>query len=214
MRTLIGISIALSILLTGCTTAKSGLIIRNQYFQPESDQPKYTLKVYGQADGENESTSYQTNKIEVYSPEKKLIQEISIEEAASWDGEGLGVVIVDMNFDGYPDLAVQHYISAGPNISYLCWLWDPAGKQFISNQELEEIPSPEFNPGNQTILSTVRDSAAVHVENLYRYIDGKPVLVQSVRNEYDTDKEAYKITVSKFVNGKMQVTGQYEEAVE
>ncbi|SFE19665.1 hypothetical protein SAMN05216378_2678 [Paenibacillus catalpae] len=212
MRTTIGIYLVFMILLTGCTAAESGNIVRYKYFQPESDEKKYMMKIFGHPDVEEESSSYQTNKIKVYSPEKKLLQSISIEDAGSWDGESLGVTIEDMNFDGNPDLAIQHFIPAGPNIPYLCWLWDPMSKQFISNKELEEIPSPEFDPINQTIRSSVRENAAIHVDNLYKYIDGKPVLVKSVKNEYDPDKEGYQVTISELVSGQMQVTGQYEEA--
>lgn len=195
------------------TSSNSHSIVSNQIRQIHPSMPEYLFKVYGRAASQKPSSTFNTDKIEIYNAvnKGKLIQEIEIKEAQTWNGRTLGVEFEDMNFDGYLDFRVQAWIPAGPNTPYLYWLWDPKSASFISNTSLEEITSPVFDAKNQTIQSNVRESAASYSDNTYKYINGIPVLVKRIERKADADKKVWHITIKEMLNQQLKVTGQYDE---
>ncbi|WP_435165174.1 XAC2610-related protein [Paenibacillus glycanilyticus] len=189
-------------------------VIRYQYIRIHPDMPEYLLKIYGRAEGEHiEDQSYHANKIELYDGDR-LVQSIPLEATDTWDGMNLGAEVEDMNFDGFLDLRIQSLIPAGPNTPYLYWLWNPKSSLLELNKELEEITATEFDSFTQTIHCFNRDNAAEYSDVYYRYIEGSPVVVLSLIHKFDDDQVLWQVTINELINGKMQVTGQYEEADE
>lgn len=189
-------------------------VIRYHYIRIHPDMPEYLLKIYGRAEGEHiEDQTYHANKIELYDGDR-LLQSIPLETTDTWNGMSLGAEVEDMNFDGYLDLRIQSSIPAGPNTPYLYWLWNPETSLLEVNKELEEITAPEFDSSTQTIHSFNRDNAAEYSDVYYRYIEGSPVVVRSLIHKFDDDQVLWQVTINELINGKMQATGQYEEADE
>jgi hypothetical protein len=60
--------------------------------------------------------------------------------------------IVDINFDGYPDLMLASMLPAQANIPYDYWIYDPAqGKMVSASDEMGDVTSPDFDPVNKII---------------------------------------------------------------
>lgn len=176
--------------------------------------PELSIKVMGKADGPKKERFYSTEKIEIYQAggSGPLLQEIQLQqERNTWDGRSLGLVVEDMNFDGYQDIRVQAGIPAGPNTPYLYWLWDQKKQAFVSNTDLEAITAPVLDQESKSIHSHVRINAGSYSEETYQYIDGVPTLVREIHHEADPDNKIWRVTVSKLVNKQLKVTGQYED---
>ncbi|MNP18410.1 hypothetical protein D3C76_1108930 [compost metagenome] len=171
--------------------------------------PQFLFKVYGvEQDG-----TYAANKIFVYlsGNEDGKVQEIHFIETQTPDKENLGVVIEDMNFDGYQDIRIQQSMPASPNIPYYYWLWDEDSTRFVPNTSLEIITSPEFDQKNKWIKSDVRGNAATYYEDIYKYIDEIPMLVKETEEMIDEVNNVVHITVMEFSNNEMKITEQYDK---
>lgn len=79
-------------------------------------------------------------------------------------------VIVDINFDGYPDLMLAQTLPAGPNVPYDYWVYDPAqGKMVSVSDEMADVTSPDFDPMNKIISVSWRASCCEHGVTTYRW---------------------------------------------
>lgn len=195
--------------------AKSGSVISYQIATIHPTMPEYLFKVYGRANSPKPGSLYNADKIEVYNAGQngRLIQEIQFKPTHTWNGRSLGVIIEDMNFDGYLDIRIQSGTPAGPNIPYLYWLWDPKSSTYVANPNHEQIMSPAFDSDSQTIQSSIRESPTFYSDHTYRYIDGIPILIKRIEREADTEKKVWHITIKELVNQQLKVTGQYEETL-
>lgn len=169
--------------------------------------PEYTFKIFGRKKG----PFYSANKILITKKNQQFIQKLSFDETQTPDGEKLGVVIEDMNFDGYKDLRIQQLTPAGPNIPYYYWLWDKKSSKFLRNKELEQITSPEFDYKNRVIKSSVRNTASSYSEKSYKYINGVPTLNKEIDKDFDIDKKVWHITIKELKNHKMEIVKKYDE---
>ncbi|WP_431825009.1 XAC2610-related protein [Burkholderia sp. F1] len=78
--------------------------------------------------------------------------------------------IVDINFDGYPDLMLAQTLPAGPNIPYDYWVYDPTqGKMVSVSDEMARVTSPDFDPVNKIISVSWRASCCEHGVTTYRW---------------------------------------------
>jgi len=112
-------------------------------------------------------------------------------------------IIEDINFDGYNDIRVLQFLPAAPNLPYYYWTYNPTTQQFQRQKALEEITSPEFDPTKKRIYSFWRSSCCDHGLSTYKYINGKPTLVE----ESEVKEEDGKVitTLKKLVSGKMKL---------
>jgi len=90
------------------------------------------------------------------------------------DSQGPGSVfipsLVDVNFDGFPDLTIALSLPAGPNIPQQAWLFDPRTQRFVDAPEtLQAITSPEFDNRFKTIVSQWRNGCCEHGVTTYRW---------------------------------------------
>jgi hypothetical protein len=92
--------------------------------------------------------------------------------------------LIDMNFDGYMDMRMVAFRPAGPNTPYLNWLFDSVSGRFVESRELNEIPSPEFDPASRQIRSSWRDGATRYGTDVYELRNGQPVLVRKEEKTY------------------------------
>jgi hypothetical protein len=81
--------------------------------------------------------------------------------------------VVDMNFDGHPDLMIAQTLPAAPNIPYDMWLYDPASGKFVpAPPTLTDITSPEFDPVHHKVWNFWRSSCCDHGINIYEWKNG------------------------------------------
>lgn len=112
-------------------------------------------------------------------------------------------IIEDINFDGYNDIRLLQFLPAAPNLPYYYWTYNATTQKFQRQKALEEISSPEFDPKKKLIYSFWRGSCCDHGLSTYRYINGKPTLIE----ESEVKEEDGKVitTLKKLVNGKMKL---------
>ena len=156
-----------------------------------SDKRILTLTFKGLIFGETATGGYRN--IEVHEGNKKHIQTINIAEVNSFGdetttspepGTGSDIIIEDMNFDGINDFRIIAMLPPGPNIPYICFLWDKKSGKFVHAEFLDDITSPEFDSKTKTVTSSSRESANKYRKDVYRYSGGKLVLVKSVVKTY------------------------------
>ena len=156
-----------------------------------SDIRILTLKFNGFIFTETDTGVY--SKIAVYPEDKKQLQTINIADVNSFGddtttcpepGTGSDIVIEDMNFDGINDFRIIAMLPPGPNIPYICFLWDKKSGKFIHAEFLDDITSPEFDSKTKTVTSSSRESANKYRKDVYKYSGGKLVLVKSVVKTY------------------------------
>ena len=156
-----------------------------------SDNRILTLKFNGFIFTETETGGY--SKIAVHGEDKKQLQTINIADVNSFGddtttcpepGTGSDIVIEDMNFDGINDFRIIAMLPPGPNIPYICFLWDKKSGKFVHAEFLDDITSPEFDSKTKTVTSSSRESANKYRKDVYKYSGGKLVLVKSVVKTY------------------------------
>lgn len=99
-------------------------------------------------------------------------------------GGAPGFEVRDMNFDGYADIRLIEHRTAGPNVPYLNWLYDPASGRFVESPALDAITSPQFDAVAREIRSDWRDSATRYGTDIYVIRDGQPVPVRRETKDY------------------------------
>ena len=156
-----------------------------------SDNRILTLKFNGFIFTETDTGGY--SKIAVHGEDKKQLQTINIADVNSFGddtttcpepGTGSDIVIEDMNFDGINDFRIIAMLPPGPNIPYICFLWDKKSGKFVHAEFLDDITSPEFDSKTKTVTSSSRESANKYRKDIYKYKGGKLVLVKSVVKTY------------------------------
>ena len=156
-----------------------------------SDKRILTLTFKGLIFGETATGGYRN--IEVHEGNKKQIQTINIAEVNSFGdetttspepGTGSDIIIEDMDFDGINDFRIIAMLPPGPNIPYICFLWDKKSGKFIHADFLDDIISPEFDSKAKTVTSSSRESANKYRKDVYKYSGKKLVLVKSIVKTY------------------------------
>ena len=137
----------------------------------------------------------------------KTHQEIVVNDAQPTPKPSDALKIEDCNFDGYPDLLLMQFLTAGPNVPYFYWIYNPKTLLFEPNTDLEGITSPKFDPKRKCIVSEWRNGAANYGKDTYKFINGKPVLIEQDEIKSDLVGDASKIiyTKSRRIKGKMKV---------
>jgi len=133
-----------------------------------------------------------------------------------------GLAFDDFNNDGFLDLRLHFFTTTREGAS-LFWLWDSDQKQFIRNEQLEELSDftrhfarEEDGPRMYRFLkgSTEDGTAATYNDYYYEYIDGGFVLVEHeiMWYEYDDDDVGYEnIETYKLVDGVMVLDSKTRE---
>ena len=156
-----------------------------------SDKRILTLKFNGLIFKETETGGY--SNIKVFEENKKHIQTINIADVNSFGddtttcpepGTGSDIIVEDMDFDGINDFRIIAMLPPGPNIPYICFLWDKKSGKFVHAEFLDDITSPEFDSKTKTVTSSSRESANKYRKDVYKYSGGKLVLVKSVVKTY------------------------------
>ena len=178
-----------------------------------------TMQFNGLKSSDTEPGGY--SSIKIYEGKNKLLQTINIADVNSFGddtttcpdpGTGSDIIIEDMDFDGIKDFRIIAMLPPGPNIPYICFLWDNKSGKFIHAEFLDDITSPVFDSKKKTITSESRDNASTYSKEVYKYTGGKPLLIEEVITEYKELKDAngklrtHEIkTTKKLIDGKMKV---------
>ncbi len=137
-----------------------------------------------------------------------VTQEIAIDEAYPTDAPlDQRLSIVDINFDGYPDIDLYAASGgAGPNDTHFFYIFDPIEKTFQFNSKLSSLTQVAIDPKKKIITSAYRDGCCSHSSETYSFIAGRLTLVESWDETLQSEEGdiSYVITTTgKLLNGKM-----------
>ena len=100
-----------------------------------------------------------------------------------------GIRLADMNFDGYPDLAILYYLGAS-NAAYTFFLYDPEIGEFACAGEtgiFNWLSAYTLYPDRQLILNDIHDSALTGTTQLFRWEEGQLRLIREVEILHDPE---------------------------
>ncbi len=128
-----------------------------------------------------------------------VLQRLDIPPSA----EAPDIEVLDLNFDGTPDLRVIDVRPAGPNVSYINWLFDPASQRFVRSEALDELVAPEFDAARRQVRSSWRDGATRYGSESYTFRDGQLVPLTREVKVYSAPG-VFTMTRSRWVQGRWQ----------
>ena len=182
----------------------------------KSDMPKFVFELLAYKH-KRSSSAKQTIKITIKSSESgTVIQEIIPSEFTVFGADpiffadDLGFIIEDMNFDGSADIRIVEFLPAGPNVPYICWVWDEVKEQYVYDSALSSITSLRVDFENELIWTFGRACSSEHFELYYQYKDGILTLIKEVRTGYldeDNPNQGYAIT-NELLDTKWVMTGK------
>ena len=92
------------------------------------------------------------------------------------DKQNIGLLITDMNFDGYRDFAIMERAAADPNTPFIYFLFDTDNNLYARSASLEAVVSPTFDETKKQVRSTWRDGAARSGADTFIWLEGTLVL--------------------------------------
>ena len=151
--------------------------------------------------------------------------ELFVPEWGFDEGMEYGLVLDDFTGDGYLDLRLYMFTTLTAQDGYsLFWLWDAGQKQFVRNDQLEELSIAQYftreenGPRMWRYLKNWNEELEVPTfdDYYYEYIGGKFVLVESESMWYEEagdvvyeNAETYKL-----VDGEMKLVSKTREKLE
>lgn len=170
--------------------------------------PAFEFTLVGEPTG-GPSASIRVERIEIRRDSAaepvQVIDGLATDTPMTADGPPLEVL--DMNFDGYKDIRLVEFRSAGPNTAYLHWLFDPPSGRFLENPGLNDIPSAQFDAERREVRSDWRDGAARYGSSIFVFAEGRPVLVRKEEKTYQAPG-TYLFEVKRLVDGVWRTVEQ------
>lgn len=121
--------------------------------------------------------------------------------------DAYSLVFADFNFDGNMDLAVcRNTDGSYSSPTYDIYRWRPSLNRFIKDAELTKLGSEHLGLikvdfKKRELITYDKSGAAWHLESRYRWVKGRPLLVQSIEDDATSaDKEV--ITTKTLVGGR------------
>lgn len=134
--------------------------------------------------------------VDIYDLSKsKLLQKINAKnkfdnDIWGWDNIGLPYLqIVDVNFDGYPDLRFLSSWGATGNEWYATYIYNPALHKFVFNKILSRLCSVSIDPKTKQISSYYHGGACAEYWDYYKFVNNKLVLIKSQWTEIDRSRD-------------------------
>ena len=135
-------------------------------------------------------------------------------DAQTTSRDAVELLIEDLNFDGFADIRINSFVSAGPNNTYICWLWDTEKDQFVYNKTLSEIIALKVDPKNKWLHSYSRINAATYREEFYKYMNGKPTLYKIIEEQFDDNGQTAEVVIQELKNGQLIETERGQRKIE
>ena len=133
-----------------------------------------------------------------------------------------GVVLDDLNDDGYPDLLVQR-TSSDKNKLFYCWIWSVEKTAYLQIPALNDVYNPTPDPDHDAILSHYTKRVSGFDENdkpcyeeteyysVYRLLDGVYTEVARYAFTYYSESDIYSYAVSRYDEESASLLGALGE---
>lgn len=151
------------------------------YYGADFLASEYTFK----SDLSGEEFFKELNVFDIYDKEGKRIQRLSDLEAHPTYN---GVILLDVNFDGYLDIALMAELHAR-TASYMYWVYNPKTKRFDSFPLTDEISALNFDHEKKTLYTSWYTGSDNMGGTTYKIINNKLYRIASdhYQEEYDSD---------------------------
>lgn len=130
------------------------------------------------------------------------------DDAQTINRDSLELIFDDLNFDGYADMRINKFVTAGANRTNICWLWDTKKNQFVYNKGLSELVNLGIDGPNKNLTATIRVDAGTYRSEIYKYIDGKLTLVKATEQRYKEGGKAAELVTMELKEGNLTETGR------
>lgn len=110
------------------------------------------------------------------------------------------VEVMDLNFDGFADVRVIDVRPAGPNVTYLNWLYEPASGRFVKSDVLDALIAPQFDAARREVRSSWREGATRYGSDTHVFRDGQLAPVTRELKDYKAPG-VFTLRVSRWENG-------------
>ena len=147
-----------------------------QTIRPEDVRVLYTRSLEDIRGGAGQMYSFTSEEEPLYAKPLVTEEDLPAHEVEKFlaDGNGQifsgapdgGILVADLNFDGYQDFCLQGGRGTAGNVPYYCYLWNPAEGRF---QPGYMIPNVEVDREAQLVKSATDDGNGVGSETYYRF---------------------------------------------
>lgn len=150
-------------------------LVANAWVKQKEQTPLYRFEVSGYEDGQaysGEKGNVDAVKV-IDKKTGKTLQVIANIGATLETKLEDAVMVIDFNFDGYPDFMLYYQNGgAGPNNSWNFYTYNPASRRFVYNDTLSALSQVEIDLKTKTISCAWRSGAGIHGAERYQYING------------------------------------------
>lgn len=177
------------------------------------DMPKYRFVATGVTQGTDEWSTGYVMGLEVYDENGLPLLSADFSETFYDEVTGypvynqmmdtMGLHVSDVNFDGYKDVIIlNNFGGVHGNTWYDCWLWNPE-MSLVQSESFADICNPSLDPEKKCIYSTGGAGAGNQEWDIYQFIDGEFVVINSL--SYEVANGGYHFIEQKLVNGEMEI---------
>lgn len=119
----------------------------------------------------------QVNGVDIYGLfNGELHQTLNFQSETPVPVQPPSLIVEDVNFDGYTDLGIPLFTTAGTNLPLSYFLWDPTVNQFIRNENFDVLMGPTILDGKR-ILTRARAGAGDVYYEVFRIGKSGPISV-------------------------------------
>ncbi len=119
--------------------------------------------------------------------ETKPFQVLQTDIRPTVDLETVGILFIDLNFDGHRDMALMAALPAGADVPYIYYLYDRESKQFVHEPRLDPVSSPEIFADEKEIRAYWQLSPALSGQDIWQWLDGEPVMTGRIEETRPTE---------------------------
>lgn len=112
--------------------------------------------------------------------------------------------LLDLDFDGTADIRVIDVRPAGPNVTYVNWLYDQASGQFVRSAALDALVAPQFDAVRREVRSSWRDGATRYGMEIYTFRAGRLEPLARETREY-SEPGVYTLKRLRWADGTWQL---------
>lgn len=144
----------------------------------------------------NDGNFVQIQDVDIYDLNGNLLQTLPFRSESTVPTQPPALFIEDVNFDGFTDLGIPTFTTAGSNLPLSYFLWDPTVNQFVRNENFDVLMGPTILDGKR-ILTRGRVGVGDVYYSLYAIGKSGPIEIARQSCEITQNDEGETIILNK-----------------